>query len=128
MNRYVSTTVTYKFGDKSEVLNGDRTHEWLVTDESGGVSIDTARAAGYVEELAAAYNTSNKAKNFKTSYGQTIQVKGGTYGWKINQKEETAELIAILKSGQSQEREPVYSRRRQAMGRTITEIPTWRSI
>lgn len=42
MNRYVSTTVTYKFGDKSEVLNGDRTHEWLVTDESGGVSIDTA--------------------------------------------------------------------------------------
>ena len=64
MNRYVSTTVTYKFGDKSEVLNGDRTHEWLVTDESGGVSIDTARAAGYVEELASAYNTSNKAKEF----------------------------------------------------------------
>ncbi len=116
MNRYVSTTVTYKFGDKSEVLNGDRTHEWLVTDESGGVSIDTARAAGYVEELAAAYNTSNKAKNFKTSYGQTIQVKGGTYGWKINQKEETAELIAILKSGQSQEREPVYSQKAASHG------------
>ena len=55
----------------------------LVTDESGGVSIDTARAAGYVEELAAAYNTSNKAKNFKTSYGQTNPGKGRHInGWK----------------------------------------------
>ena len=116
MNRYVSTTVTYRFGDTSEVLNGDRTHGWLVTDAAGGVSVDAASAAAYVEELAAAHNTSNKAKNLKTSYGQTIQVKGGTYGWKINQQQETAELIAILQSGQSQEREPVYSQKAASHG------------
>lgn len=116
MNRFVSTTITYKFGDKTEVLNGDRTHEWLTADEAGNITVDAAQAAGYVAELAAAYNTSNKAKNFKTSYDQTIQVKGGTYGWKINQSEETAELVNLLQSGQSQEREPVYSQKAASRG------------
>lgn len=116
MNRFVSTTITYKFGDKTEVLNGDRTHEWLITDEAGNITVDSAQAAAYVAELAAAYNTSNKAKNFKTSYDQTIQVKGGTYGWKINQSEETAELVNLLQSGQSQEREPVYSQKAASRG------------
>ena len=46
------------------VLNGDRTHEWLVTDESGGVSIGYGAGGRIMEELAAAYNTSNKAKEF----------------------------------------------------------------
>ncbi|WP_125140945.1 L,D-transpeptidase family protein [Clostridium transplantifaecale] len=116
MNRFVSTTITYKFGDRTEVLNGDRTHEWLTADEAGNITVDAAQAAGYVAELAAAYNTSNKAKNFKTSYDQTIQVKGGTYGWKINQSEETAELVNLLQSGQSQEREPVYSQKAASRG------------
>lgn len=116
MNRFVSTTITYKFGDKTEVLNGDRTHEWLTADEAGNITVDASQAAGYVAELAATYNTSNKAKNFKTSYDQTIQVKGGTYGWKINQSEETAELVNLLQSGQSQEREPVYSQKAASRG------------
>lgn len=116
MNRFVSTTVTYKFGDHTEVLNGDRTHEWLTVDDAGNITADAAQAAGYVAELAATYNTSNKAKNFKTSYGQTIQVKGGTYGWKINQPEEVTELVNLLQSGQSQEREPVYSQKAASRG------------
>lgn len=116
MNRFISTTVTYRFGDKTEVLSGDRTHDWLEVDEGGNITVDEAKAAAYVEELAVTHNTANKAKNIKTSYGQTIQVKGGTYGWKINQSEETAELIGILRSGQSQEREPVYSQKGASRG------------
>ena len=108
-NRLAGVVITYQFGDKTEVLDGERIHEWLITDEQGNVTLDTQQVAKYVEELAITYNTANKAKTLKTSYGKTIQVKGGSYGWKINQSEETVQLTAAISSGESQTREPVYS-------------------
>lgn len=116
MNRYAGVTVTYRFGDKTEVLNGDRIHEWIVTDEAGNVSVDSGQVIRYVEELAAEHNTAHKAKNLKTSYGKTIQVKGGSYGWKLNQSAEADELAAILRSGESQTREPIYSQKAASHG------------
>lgn len=109
MNRMAGVTITYQFGDQSEVLNGDRTHQWIVVNEEGVPDLDVTQIAAYVEELAVTYNTSNKAKTLKTSYGPTIQVSGGFYGWRINQAAETEALAAAVKSGESQSREPVYS-------------------
>ena len=34
----------------------------------------------------------------------------GSYGWQIDQAAETAELISLIKSHQSQTREPVYAK------------------
>lgn len=109
MNRMAGVTITYQFGDQSEVLNGDRTHQWIVVNEDGVPDLDVTQIAAYVEELAVTYNTSNKAKTLKTSYGPTIQVSGGFYGWRINQAAETEALAAAVRSGESQNREPVYS-------------------
>lgn len=111
MNRYASVTVTYRFGEAREVLNGDRIHQWLLPGEDGSVALDSGKIAQYVEELAIAHNTAHKAKTLKTSYGQTVQIKGGTYGWKINQAAEAEELASVIRSGQSTEREPVYSQK-----------------
>ena len=111
MNQYASVTVTYRFGEAREVLNGDRIHQWLLPGEDGSVALDSGKIAQYVEELAIAHNTAHKAKTLKTSYGQTVQIKGGTYGWKINQTAEAEELASIIRSGQSTEREPVYSKK-----------------
>lgn len=108
-NKYVNTTVTYRFGSQSEVLDGEKIHTWLVSDGQGGVSLDEAQVADYVSWLAKNYNTAYKPKTLKTSYGQTVTVDKSVYGWKINQAEETAALKQILLSGESQEREPVYS-------------------
>ncbi len=116
MNRYAGVTVTYRFGDRTEVLNGDRIHEWIVTDEAGNVSVDSGQVIRYVEELAAEYNTAHKAKTLKTSYGKTIKITGGSYGWKLNQSAEADELAAILRSGESQTREPVYSQKAASHG------------
>lgn len=66
--------------------------------------------------MAKAHNTSNKAKTLKTSYGSTIQVSGGTYGWKINQAAETEALAAIIASGESTTREPEYSQKAASHG------------
>lgn len=108
-NKYVHTTVTYRFGSQSEVLDGEKIHSWLVSDGQGGVSLDEAQIGDYVSWLAKTYNTAYKPKTLKTSYGQTVTISKSVYGWKINQSEETAALKQLLLSCESQEREPVYS-------------------
>lgn len=108
-NKYVHTRVTYRFGSKSEVLDGEKIHEWLVSDGQGGVNLDESKIGEYVAGLAQTYNTVYKPKTFKTSYGQTVTISKSVYGWKINQAEETSALKQLLLSCESQEREPVYS-------------------
>lgn len=108
-NKYVHTTVTYRFGSKSEVLDGEKIHIWLVSNGQGGVSLDDAKIGEYVSWLAQTYNTAYKPKTLKTSYGQTVTISKSVYGWKIDQSKETAALKQILLSCESQEREPVYS-------------------
>lgn len=108
-NRYVQTEVIYRFGSRSEVLNGDRIHTWLSEDGQGGPVLQREAVTEYVAELAKTYNTAYKPKTLKTSYGPSVTISQGFYGWRINQKEETEALIQILKSGESTEREPVYS-------------------
>lgn len=116
MNKYAKMSVTYQFGDSTETLNGDQIHAWLIANADGSVSVDSSKVSEYVSEMAKAYNTSNKAKTLKTSYGSTIQVSGGTYGWKINQAAETEALAAIIASGESTTREPEYSQKAASHG------------
>ena len=113
-NHYVNVTVTYTFGDQTEALNGSRIREWLVG-SGADISLDSAAVTEYVAQLAKNHNTAYKPRNFKTSYGPTVTVSG-SYGWRINQKEEAAELLALLESGQSAVREPVYAQKAAAHG------------
>ena len=105
-NRYVNMTVTYTFGSKTEVLDGDEIHQWLVADGEQ-VSIDPDQAAAYVKSLGTRYNTAYTKRSFATSYGQSVEVSG-FYGWRINQSQETKELLGILETGENVTREPVY--------------------
>lgn len=116
MNKYAKMSVTYQFGDSTETLNGDQIHGWLIANADGSVSVDSSKVSEYVSEMAKAHNTSNKAKTLKTSYGSTIQVSGGTYGWKINQTAETEALASIIASGESTTREPEYSQKAASHG------------
>lgn len=107
MNRYVNTTVTYQFGSRSEILNGDITQEWLVVD-GHQVSLDEELLAAYVKELGRKYNTAYTKRTFQTSYGEEVTVSG-FYGWRIDQEQEREALRDILEEGKSVEREPIYA-------------------
>ena len=128
MNKYAKMSVTYQFGDSTETLNGDQIHGWLIANADGSVSVDSSKVSEYVSEMAKAHNTSNKAKTLKTSYGSTIQVSGGTYGWKINQAAETEALAAIIPPARVRRVSRSIPRRRRAMGQMTTATLTWRSI
>lgn len=109
LNKQAGVMVTYQFGDKTEVLNGDTIHTWLSVNADKTIGLDRDAVAAYVKSLASKYNTAYQPKTLKTSYGKTVTIKKGFYGWRINQSEETDQLYNIIRSGESQTREPVYS-------------------
>ena len=111
LNKYVSTKITYLFGDKSEVLDGSRINEWLSVDDNLEVIRNEKSVKDYVLELSAKYNTVGIARNFKSSTGKMVEVKGGYYGWKINYVAETRMLLENIKLGAILEKEPIYTQK-----------------
>ncbi|GLC79944.1 L,D-transpeptidase family protein [Lacrimispora brassicae] len=127
LNKYANVTITYSFGDEKKTLNGDTISKWIGIGEDGKVYLNSSAVTSYVKELASKYDTSNKAKSLKTSYGQTIKITGGSYGWRMDQSAEADELAELIRSGQSQAREPVYKQKAAShgdadYGRTYVEV------
>lgn len=116
LNKYIASSITYKFGNQTEVLNGEVIHNWLSTDENFGVIVDEEKAREYVNSLSIKYDTYGATRNFQTSLGTTVNVGGGDYGWLINYSEETQALLNAIKEGKSEEREPIYAQRAAAYG------------
>ncbi len=106
--QYISVNVTYRFGSRSEVVDGNIIIDWLNVDENRKVSVDRKKVEEYVKELAKKYNTAYCVKELKTSYGPTVKITKGHYGWMIDQGAEVDRLIEIIETGESGDREPVY--------------------
>lgn len=126
MNRCVEMTVNYSFGDQQELLGGEQICQWLKGASDGQILVDEQQVAGFVKALADKYDTYGKPHAFHTSTGEDVTVNG-PYGWQINQAAETAALISVIQSGESQTREPAYvktaaSRSGNDYGNTYVEV------
>ena len=110
MNKLASVTLTYQFGSDTETVTPEIIAGWLKADKENNVTVDEEKAREYVNSLARKYDTFNTAgtREFKTSYGTTINVQGGDYGWWMNRPETTAELVAAVEAGEDKELTPVY--------------------
>lgn len=115
LNRYTGTTLTYQIGEKTEVLDGDTTHEWMVVDGTQ-VSIDEEAVEEYVNKLASSYNTVFRGHSLDTSYGKTITITNGDYGWKVDKEGEKAQLTEDIKAGKPVTRELTYAQRAGSHG------------
>lgn len=127
LNKYVSADITYQFGNKNERLNGNAINKWLDIDDDLNIVINRTAIIKYVNGLSEKYDTVGTARNFKASTGKTIVVKGGLYGWKIDQSAETEALSENITQGKAIRKEPVYaqkalSRGEDEMGNTYLEI------
>ena len=105
---YTDVTVTYRFGSRTEVLDGSRTLNWLAKGSDGEVTVNKEEAEAFVQELAEKYNTAYRTKELKTSYGPAVTLTKGHYGWMIDKEKEAAALVEVIEGGESREREPVY--------------------
>lgn len=116
LNKYVATEVTYNIGDSQEVINSSIINTWLEVNEEMQPVVNEEKVSAYVQELASKYNTYGSTRNFKTSYGSTVQVYGGDYGWIVNKADEAKELITNVQAGEPVSREPIYSQRASQYG------------
>ncbi|MCD7982233.1 MAG: L,D-transpeptidase family protein [Clostridiales bacterium] len=126
-NRYVGTTITYTFGSSSEVVDGSLISEWLVFGEDMSVSLDTEKTQEYISGLAETYNTTGQSRSLVTSYGTTVTVPSGNYGWKIDQDATLTALNGYLEAGEDYTGDVVYSQTAashngQDYGNTYVEI------
>lgn len=115
LNRYVGTVITYEFGEEREVLDAQRIHDWL-GETDGRIAVDEEAVLAYVKELAREHNTAYKPKELETSYGKTVTISNGSYGWKIDNAGEVAQILEDLAAGEPVCREPVYAQRANSYG------------
>jgi len=108
LNNYITTKVTYIFGDKKETLDASKIHQWLVVDKYFKVTVDMKKVKNYIKGLSNTYNTVGKARNFITSSGESIRIGGGDYGWAINEDKELQDLVSIIKEGKTIIKGPSY--------------------
>ena len=120
LDKYVEATVIYTFGDRTEVLDKSKIHNWINVNNDLEVILDEKEVNSYVDKLANTYNTVGTTRDFGTSLGTTAKVSGGYYGWRIDNSQEVQSLIEIIKEGKSVTREPIY--KQKALSRNLNDI------
>lgn len=108
MNEYLGASVTYTFGENTEVVDASVISQWLTTDENMNVTYNEEGVSQYVAGLAEKYDTYRKQRTFTSGSGNTVNVEGGDYGWKIDQAAEIAALETNINNKEVVTKEPVY--------------------
>lgn len=126
MNKCKDMVITYRFGDQTVELKGDTITSWITGSTADGlIDVNHDMAAGYVNALADQFDTAGKERVFHTTSGKDVNLTG-PYGWQIDRAQETAALIAVIRTAQGQEREPLYTKKAQDRtndwGNTYVEI------
>lgn len=115
LNRYAGAAITYDAGEKTEVLDGSVISQWLKV-SGNTVTIDEEAVAEYVDALAKRHNTVFRGHSLKTSYGNTVDIKEGDYGWKVDKEGEKEQILKDIKGGVPVEREILYAQRANSHG------------
>lgn len=132
VNWFQNCDLVYDMGDQQIIFDSLTMAGFLKTeqgeivlDENGNLQLDKEAVEAFVADLAEDYDTYGKERQFKSTRGDVVTVKAGTYGTEINQKEEITYLMDHLLSeelhtGEKQVRLPDY--KREAMNRGKNDI------
>ncbi|QZY54527.1 L,D-transpeptidase family protein [Crassaminicella profunda] len=118
LNKYVSSKITYTFGDDKETIDDSIINQWLIVNENLEVVVDGKKVEDYLEKIFKTYNTVGKIRSLAGSSGQTIHIGGGDYGWCIDIAKEVQNLIVNIREGKTITKEPAYSQTAFSHGAT----------
>ncbi len=107
-NGFVGAEITYDFSDRFWVVDGETIAGWLEFADDFSYSWDEEQIASYVYNMAYETDTFGLTHTFTTTGGSTITLKGGDYGWCINQSATVAQLIELIEAGEQVSTEPIY--------------------
>lgn len=132
--------IIYDMGDERIALAGRIAGSFLETDnelplldKDGELMVSEENIKAFIKELAAEYDTYGAERTFESTRGDTVTVKGGTYGTRLNQKAEVKYLLEAFleRSGAQRTKEeihiPVYERKalhrgKNDIGSTYIEV------
>lgn len=101
-NELLNLKITYKFGEKSEILQGEELAD-LYEFDGQGLMLNGEKVKAYIRGLSNKYDTFKKDRNFyATNLGPAI-VKGGIYGWLTDIEASTKSLINALNEKKDKE-------------------------
>jgi len=84
LNGYINTKIELVFGENTEVIDRNLISQWISLSDDTEIVFDEKAILNYVTSLAKKYETFGCTREFTNSYGKTIIVKGGDYGWWFN--------------------------------------------
>jgi hypothetical protein len=107
LERWFGAQVTYEFGPETEVVDAAAISSFI-TLEGYEAELNQEAVADWIGELADKRDTYKKSRSFQSTLRGIITVKGGNYGWQIDQETESAALLKLVEEGQVTEKEPAY--------------------
>lgn len=117
--------VVYDMGDKLVPIGADITADWIALNENGDflsdgqgeLIFDEEKMALFIERLAAEYDTCGKVRTFHATRGEVLQIEGGTYGNRLDQKAETEYLRTAFLKHVTETRIPSYLQEAKVRGK-----------
>lgn len=132
LNKVAKISITFElFNNTTEILDGSILKEWLNIDNDGNYYFDEADLISelkiYVRNLAKKADSIGRERTFKSTLQGTKIIKGGSYGFMINQKAELEQLKDDVINQRIISREPKYVIREagpenDGIGNTYVEI------
>jgi len=110
INQWLSAEITYGWNGNETIVDRGVIKDWASFVE-GEPTLDEEAVAEFVNNNADTYDTFGKYTNFTTTLGVELSLPRLSYGWRTDRSGEAEVLIALIKAGEQQHREPIYVRK-----------------
>ncbi len=118
VDQFQNFKMQYLFGDNIEVLDSSIVADWITKnekdefqlDEKGELVLDESMIQNYIASLASKYDTVGGTRQFQSTRGDSVTIKGGTYGNKLDQKAEVQYLTQAFREHNESDRVPEYEK------------------
>jgi len=125
IDEFQNIGITYDMGDGMVEVGPGIVAEWITLDENGEIALDEngkliLEKEGinrFIEQLAAEYDTYGSVRTFHSTRGDVVEIKGGTYGNKINKESEILYLTDAFLNKISEIHIPVYEKEAYVRGK-----------
>ncbi len=117
MNRMIAADITYDMLDIENVhISKQEMSDWIELSDNLEVTYNDEAIAAFVADFAEKYNTVDTEHTLETTWGPTVSVLSGSYGWRLDQEGEISQIKSDLAAGTTVVREPVWGNRAVSHG------------
>ena len=114
LNSFLGTTVTYNMPDGTQkVLDRGILKDWITIEENGFITLDEERirenCENYAAQTASETDMLRSTRIFNSTNRGQLELSCDTWGRRLDQEAESAQLLSDLLTGTSETREPIYS-------------------